>query len=276
MTDIRNLLNQLAAAENQLQNQQFLAPCVPGGKVRTSIASIIYQFKPQPENFEGWGIFQPVNAKEAKVVAEPTLPQVMRYLELLKPVRLWLSYCLQGQTWLAYPVNGAEADQRYGINKPTPVHLVSEGRAFETIIARRDGCAWWFESVDRRADPQVVDLLKSHMQQLTDPKMLQFSGMTPEAKIVYELVASQQEEFQGEKRDRRRLQRALEQGGGQLKEFADQGGYWRVEWTTGSGERHVSVISKADLTVMSSGICLSGRDRDFDLQSLVGVMENRD
>jgi hypothetical protein len=37
-----------------------------------------------------------------------------------------------------------------------------------------------------------------------------------------------------------------------------------------------SAIAKTDLTVVSSGICLSGRVRDFDLQSLVGVMEQQD
>lgn len=40
--------------------------------------------------------------------------------------------------------------------------------------------------------------------------------------------------------------------------------------------RHTSAIAKADLTVVSSGICLSGRDRDFDLQSLVGVIEHQE
>ena len=65
-------------------------------------------------------------------------------------------------------------------------------------------------------------------------------------------------------------------GGGELRDFRDRGDFWQVEWTTRNGEHHTSAISKGDLTVISSGICLSGYDRDFDLQSLVGVIESRD
>ena len=61
-----------------------------------------------------------------------------------------------------------------------------------------------------------------------------------------------------------------------MREFRDRQDHWVVEWTTADGQRHTSAISKSDLTVISSGICLSGRDRDFDLHSLVGVIENRD
>lgn len=74
-------------------------------------------------------------------------------------------------------------------------------------------------------------------------------------------------------RDEERLREALHRGGGRLERAHDHGDFWTVEWTTRDGTRHQSGIRRRDLTVLSSGICLSGRDRDFDLQSLVGVIE---
>ena len=275
MADIRKILSQLAAKEAKLLDTQFLAPCVRGGRVRTRAGGMIYTFKPQPRNFEGWGIFQPANEKVAAVVEEPSLPQLLEYLQLLVPIRLQLACLLQGQTWLAYPVNESDAKQRTGVAKPVPVHLVTEGSQFESIVARWDGHSWWFEGIDRRTDPLPSEELKAALKKLILPLEVRFKGMTPEMRSVYELAAQNLKDFDPKVRNEKRLQQALKMGGGELQDFRDRDDYWLVEWTSGTGERHSSAIAKNDLTVISAGICLSGEDRNFDLQSLVGVVEDR-
>ena len=275
MPDIHKILSQLAALEAQLLNTQFLAPCVRGGKVRIRVGSMVYTFQPQPQNFEGWAIFGPINEKIAAVVDEPSLPQLAEYLQLLIPVRLQLACVLQWQTWLAYPVNESDAKQRIGVAKPVPVYLVTEGSQFEQVVAGWDGHCLWFEEIDRRADPLHSEELRAALKKLTFPEEVRFKGMTPEMRTVYELVSRNIKDFEPKVRDERRLQRALKMGGGELRGFCDRNDYWLVEWTSGSGERHSSAIAKNDLTVMSAGICLSGDDMKFDLQSLVGVVEDR-
>jgi hypothetical protein len=275
MTDIRKLLNQIVEAENNLRSTQFFAPCVKGGQVRTRVAGMIYTFIPT-RKFEGWGIFQPIDEQTATVIEEADIFQVTEYLQQFQAFRLRLALPLKNKTWLAYPVSEADFQQRLGQVKPIPVHLVTEGTSFEQIIARFDGQSWWFEELDRRSDPEISDRLKSALKQLTSVEDLHFSGITPEIRTIYHLVSQRTEGFSSQHRDEKRLQKALKRGGGNLQQFQDRGNYWTVDWITADGEHHTSAIAKKDLTVISSGICLSGRDRDFDLQSLVGVMEDRD
>jgi hypothetical protein len=121
----------------------------------------------------------------------------------------------------------------------------------------------------------MVETLQSAIKQLIPTKELQLKGITPEIRTVYELASQRIEGFAQPQQDERRLRKALQMGGGELRQFHDCGDYWTVDWTTADGVRHSSAITKIDLTVVSSGICLSGGDRDFDLQSLVGVMEQQ-
>ncbi|MEH1817813.1 MAG: hypothetical protein V7L31_01725 [Nostoc sp.] len=276
MTNIFKLINQIAIAEAQLYTTQFLAPCVKGGRVRTRVAGIICTFTPKPSKFEGWGIFQAVDQKTATVVEEADLPQIAEYLQHFPQIRLRLAHQLRGQTWLAYPVNEIDMRQRLKVVKPIAVHLVTEGVTFEQIIARWNGQSCWFEEVDRRTDPAISETLQSALKQLIPVEELQFKGITPEIRTVYELASRRIEGFSQPQQDEKRLRKALQIGGGELKQFHDRGDYWTVDWTTADGVRHSSAIAKTDLTVVSSGICLSGRDHDFDLQSLVGVMEQQE
>ena len=276
MPNIRKLINQIADAEAKLSATQFLAPCVKGGQVRTKVAGMIYTFTPKSRQFEGWGIFQPVDAKTATVVESADLPQIAEYLQHFPQIRLRLAHQLRGQTWLAYPVNEVDMRQRLKVVKPIAVHLVTEGVAFEQIITRWNGQSCWFEEIDRRTDSTIAETLQSAIQQLTPVEELQFKGITPEIRTVYELATGRIEGFSQPQQDEKRLRKALQLGGGELSQFQDHGDYWTVNWRTADGIHHTSAIAKTDLTVISSGICLSGRDRDFDLQSLVGVMEHRE
>lgn len=278
MPGIHDLLSQITAQEEQLRSSTFLAPCVPGGRVRTRVVGLVYTFHPEPRDFEGWGLFHPVSAQTARLVEDADLPLVAGYLNRLPPLRLRLVRALKGQSWLAYPVNEADARQRGGEAQPVPVHLVTEGAPFEAIVARWDGAAWWFEATDRRADPQEAERLRAALHAITPPEQVRFPGITPEMRAAYELAAQHAREFQPllrPRRDETRLREALQIGGGTLRAFHDRGDFWLVEWTTRDGERHTSAIARRDLTVMSAGICLSGHDRDFDLQSLVGVIERQ-
>lgn len=299
------LVARLAAEEARLRDVLFVAPCVAGARVRTRVEGLVHTFRVDPPDFEGWGLFGPRTADRAVLVEPASLPQVERYLNLFPPFRVRLAVRLQGRTWLAWPAGEGDAVQRLGRAAPVLVHLVEDGRPFEQVVTRGAGRAWWFAQSDTRSDPRHADRLREALQAVTEPEDLAWAGLTPEMRNAYRLALVNMPEYRRrvalaraeerarqevrrrpevrqmpdhvrpgrETRDEARLSRALQRGGGQLRNYTDQGEHWQVEWQTSDGEWHVSAVAKTDMTVLSSGICLSGRDRDFDLQSLVGVIE---
>ncbi len=282
--DPRELVEHLARQEEALRWTCFLAPCVAGGKVRARIEGLVHDFEPRPRDFEGWGLFRAIDSQIAEVVEAASPRLVDDYLRLLAPFRLLLAARLRGGTWLAYPAGESDARQRLGKAEPIAVHLVADGDPFEQVRVRFDGTAFWYEARDRGGDPRTPERLRQVLSAMSAPEELEIEGLTPEARVVYRLLRNAELERRERRRRRRaerlarsdegRLRAALDVGGGSLNQFRDRGEYWQVEWTTGDGEHHSSAIAKADLTVLGAGICLDGRDRDFDLQSLVGVVEN--
>lgn len=278
--NIRKLLSVLAAKEGELRGTRFIAPCVRGGEVVVRGGGLLYAFTPEPGEFEGWGVFEPVDDTTAQLVEEVGPRLIGEYLKPLMQIRLRLAYRIEGQTWAAYPVSEAEARQRLGTREARQVHLTSEGAQFEQIVARWDGAACWFEEVDRRADPVNAERLREALRHKTLPAHLGWDGCTPEMRGCYVQAEQQRKGFQQtlqQPSDEQRLREALAFGGGHLVGFHDCGDCWEVEWAVhaGGGTR-TSLIEKGDLTVRNAGICLDDRDSDFDLQSLVKVVEDGD
>src|SRR4051812_28973819 len=85
----RALVEKLNKQSAALQEQEILAPLLPGGRIRTRVDGLVYEFKPK-ERWVGWGRFQPVNQHEAVPLGEAMPWQRSDYLHLFPALRVIL------------------------------------------------------------------------------------------------------------------------------------------------------------------------------------------
>jgi hypothetical protein len=269
--DILSAIDRLAKAEEAFVGSEFLAPVLRGAGVGVRIGEVRCRLKVSPADFEGWGVFKAASFEQAKHVRDATMGERRRYRALFPAVRLILVNREEDE-WLAIAANSGDA--RFDVSGLVPPRIVEEAEPFETIITRFDGAQFWFDGVDTRADPGTAAYLRESMQKMEDPMRIARSGLTAEQRTAYALNhAMRLEAIEAEERAKPegRLKRALAHAGAELRDFSEQPDVYRVSYTV-DGQRHTSVVRKDNLAVVTAGICLSGRDNDFDLGSLIGVL----
>jgi hypothetical protein len=268
-------LERLAEAEEHGFTAEFLAPMVRGGTVQVRIAGVICRLKVTPAGFEGWGVFRPDSATTARLIRRAQLPERRRYLDLLP--RLRMIVCPRdGDGWLAMPAH--RGDARFRIDGPVPVRLIEEPEPFAVVATRFDGVQCWYDEPDPRSDPGTAAFLPDALARMAAPEALRRKGLTTEERAAYAMAYIPRLAAEAEaRRDRieERLRRALGHAGAVFREYQERGDVYQVAYEV-DGRRHVSVVSRGDLSVQVAGICLNGRDRRFDLQSLVGVLREAD
>ncbi len=269
--DLTDALKRLAAAEDRFLTSEFLAPVIRGGKVQVRIAGVICTLSVRRTDFEGWGVFRPTSHSDAELVRPAKLAERQRYLELFPLVRLILVDRREDQ-WFALPAH--QSDSRFRVEGAICVRLVEEGQLFEVIETRFDGTQFWYAGPDARWDPAVASYLRQELARLTPPEKLHRSGLTAEERAAYALnyfPRFEASEEARQSREERRLRRALKHAGAELRDYVERQDVYTVTYEV-DGQRHVSAVAKKDLSVQVAGICLSGEDQKFDLQSLVGVI----
>lgn len=258
------------------QAPAFLAPCVRGGVVTALVDGLVQRLVPHPSNFEGWGMFSSRN-RVAQLVHPAHRRLVQRRMAPAPGAQLILVRRLRRSAWLAMPQHREAFVTRFGAAGPVVVQLVDGADQLSGVIARYIGGQFWFERVNRRAGARQITTLRAALHDWTETRALRLRGLTPEWRAAYDaaldwrLGAPARRAARIAQTDRDRLEHALRMGGGQLSSFLDRGDFWSVEWLDRDGFPQVSAISKTNLTVIDSGICLSGEDQNFDLHSLVGV-----
>jgi hypothetical protein len=317
--NIRALIGKLNQESKQLLEREIIAPLLPGGKIRTRIAGMMYEFKLKGK-FAGWGRFHPLNEREAEPLGEALPWERGAYLEqfpALRVILLWPDFdSRRPGTWWALPFNESDARQRFGFEaEPLPVFLcdpTNGAERFERVVARVDGKTLWFDGLDTLADSTHAEWLRdttSDMEHLetffpglagSERLALLFWQMR-QVELARPTISHQSERSNSENQVRQLprdagqqrawiqqkarqgqleyiLRHALEKADATLHSFSEipstehSSGYLVVEWSEqGRARRYRSTIDPR-MTVVSSGICLSGRDRDFDLTSLVNVM----
>src|SRR5712691_10433731 len=87
--DARDLVAKLSRESKTLLERELIAPLLPGGKIRTRLGGLIYEFKFKGE-FVGWGHFHPINEREAELLGEALPWERGGYLELFPMLRMIL------------------------------------------------------------------------------------------------------------------------------------------------------------------------------------------
>lgn len=262
------LLDKLASQEKEFFNSQLLSPVLKNAPIRVRMNGIVMNFSVQPKGLEGWGIFRPISSKVVKFVREPTMGEKAEYLNLFPVLRLILARRNNEGKWYGIPAH--QADRRFKITGLVPVFMVEDAQIFNVVKTRFDGEFCWFDGIDEGHNPRVAPYLRDSLLKEQPIKDVLFGGLSQEEKDAYHIAFNDQIENKKDGTEER-IKGALKHAGAQYRSYIERGDTYTIEYVV-DGNRHSSVVKKDDLGVVSAGICLSGQDRVFDLQSLVSVV----
>jgi len=266
--NIKELFSKVENAEQDFYKTEFVSPVVSRGKVFARILGLIQEFWVLGD-FEGWAILKPCReipkqytGKYVRVVGSPNLLQIEKYLEQLPNTKVTLSE-RRKDGWYGFTHHRPSIEVRV---------LLADGVSlFDTVVVHYDPVNYWFAGMDRSINPSFGEYLREASNKSTSPDKLDIRGLIPFQRKAYRwqyfLHKKQVKEVTLET-----IKRAVEHGTSKFLSYIERKDAYVVTFSLDS-EEFRATITKKDFTVMSAGICLSGEDRKFDIQSLTGVIK---
>jgi len=139
---------------------------------------------------------------------------------------------------------------------------------------------FWYETIDRRRDPTVARTLRQALHNDVHPEELHCKAMVPPERVVYMMLYLKKHPAANphirEKTSRELIEEALGHAGARLDAFWLQNENQATVRFERNGRTHTASIDPKNLTLFSAGVCLSGQDQEFDLTSLVSILEEHE
>lgn len=250
----QSLLNKLIEEERSFQQSEFIAP-VFSNQVNVRVAGIIQQLSVAPIN--NFGVFK-VNGKSAIFVRNTTLSEKIRYLQALPRLIFIISSIERGSGLLF--IN----DGRFKIVGEVPIKLLDNVQLFDIIDVRFDGFNFIYERQNRNVGGIHCNVIRQYLTENKSTKLVSSKFQEAYTIAITDKKAKILETVEG------RLTAYTERANAKLVGYRERNDGYSVEFTV-DGERYTSTVNK-NFRVVSAGICLSGYDANFDLQSLVTVI----
>jgi hypothetical protein len=260
-----DLIKEFSEKERKILRQEILAPYFPNVSVICArIEGLVYPFKIDPQDRVGFGIFKPSDFVKAKYIRDAEDELVAKYLNSLPRVRAILVF--QTDFWFASPAD-EQSCGKVGFMDLRPCHLAREASQFDYVLGAYDGYNLWYLEHDPKADIEKIERLRESLRL----KNLGAKGMISEDLKAYQWALKKRKE-QELLTIEARIRYQMELLDAELISYRDLGDRLHITWSK-LGRQHTTVIKKEDFSVLSAGICLSGEDAQFDLVSMVGVMQ---
>jgi hypothetical protein len=237
-----------------------------------------YQFhlgNPEP----GWFAMWPTSKNTVTMEREAHPHERVEYLRQLPRFFVIATHYVSSHIVICVPLNPSDAEQRGWPNaEPRPLHLVTGSIESGDVCVARGSDVLYFETVDTAHNYAAGRGVRYVASMDGPPPGVFGGGWRPAAEIVdahAEEVREKLARIEAEKAKRSEeynIMRHIEFMGARLHDWRKSGDMYTVSWEY-RGRTHTVRVSP-EMRIMSAGVCLSGRDLEQNLSSIVKVMDD--
>lgn len=264
-----NPLDKLISEEKKFFDSEFVSPVVSNSPVGVSIDGVIFYMKILPNRYRGWGIFKPINARNARFVREASVRERQAFVGNLPKLSLMITDVEAKMGTIA--IN----DGRFSLSANVPIYLMEDCSIFDVVNVAYNGRIFIYVEHNRRFSPALIRKLREYLN--NNVKVENFDdniGLTTDIKSAYETVLErklaairEQEKLSFDSQ----LHNTAANRGASVVNYVKRGASYTVEYRV-NGRTYHTVIDE-NMQVENAGFCVSGRDRDFDFGSLISILK---